>query len=129
MAPTTLPGQKTTTSPYGRDVDKTGAPLRGTELVAAIAPPGTYVARGTVGDYNRLKQYLKKALQNQLAGGGFSFVEGLSTCPTRWRTNAKETWGFLRGRWNVILRWANYGFRAAPDRGGDPEPWLQKTGD
>lgn len=97
MAPTTLPGQKTTTSPYGRDVDKTGAPLRGPELVAAIAPPGTYVARGTVGDYNRLKQYLKKALQNQLAGGGFSFVEVLSTCPTNWRTNAKETWGFLRG--------------------------------
>lgn len=97
MAPTTLPGQKTGTTPYGRDVHKTGAPLRGPELVAAIAPEGTYVARGTVGDYNNLKQYFKKALHNQLAGVGFSFVEVLSTCPTNWRTKAKETWGFLRG--------------------------------
>jgi 2-oxoglutarate ferredoxin oxidoreductase subunit beta len=97
LAPTTLPGQKTGTTPYGRDVEKTGSPLLGPELVAAIAPKGTYVARGTVGDYNQLKRYLKKALRNQLEGRGFSFVEVLSTCPTNWRTNAKETWGFLQG--------------------------------
>ncbi len=98
MAPTTLPGQKTATTPYGREPQKSGAPLHGPELVAAIAPPGSYIARGSVGNYNQLKQYLKKALENQLTGSGFSFVEVLSACPTNWRTNAKETWEFLRGK-------------------------------
>jgi 2-oxoglutarate ferredoxin oxidoreductase subunit beta len=97
MAPTTLPGQKTGTSPYGREVTKTGLPLQGPELVAAIAPEGSYVARATVGEYQQLKKYLKKALDNQIAGRGFSFVEVLSTCPTNWRTNAKQTWAFLQG--------------------------------
>lgn len=97
LAPTTLPGQKTGTTPYGREVRKTGSPLQGPELVAAIAPAGAYVARGTVGEYQQLKGYLKKALRNQMEGRGFSFVEVLSTCPTNWRTNAKDTWAFLQG--------------------------------
>ena len=43
----------------------------------------------------QLKNYLKKALQAQLNGSGFSFVEALSTCPTNWATNAEKTWAFL----------------------------------
>lgn len=95
MAPTTLPGMKTETSPYGRDVEQTGYPTKGPEMVAAVAPEGAYVARGTVANLRQLKGYLKKALENQIAGHGISFVECLSGCPTNWRTNAKQTWEFI----------------------------------
>ncbi|MFZ5650636.1 MAG: thiamine pyrophosphate-dependent enzyme [Bacillota bacterium] len=95
MAPTTMPGQKTETSPYGRDAEKTGYPTQGPEMVAAITQQGAYVARGTVSNAKQMKGYIKKALENQINGNGFSFVEVLSTCPTNWRTNAEETWKFL----------------------------------
>ncbi|MFZ5646174.1 MAG: thiamine pyrophosphate-dependent enzyme [Bacillota bacterium] len=95
MAPTTMPGQKTETSPYGRDAEKTGYPTQGPEMVAAITQEGAYVARGTVSNPKQLKGFIKKALENQINGNGFSFVEVLSTCPTNWRTNAEETWKFL----------------------------------
>ncbi|MGQ9558748.1 MAG: thiamine pyrophosphate-dependent enzyme [Desulfurispora sp.] len=95
MAPTTMPGQKTETSPYGRDPEATGYPTQGPEMVAAITRDGAYVARGTVANFKQLKGYIKKALENQLAGNGFSFVEALSLCPTNWRTNAAETWDFV----------------------------------
>ena len=95
MAPTTLPQMKTETSPYGRDPEETGYPTQGPEMVAAITRENAYVARGTVADVRQLKGYLKKALQNQIDGNGFSFVEALSGCPTNWSTNAKETWAFI----------------------------------
>ncbi|MDA8212905.1 MAG: thiamine pyrophosphate-dependent enzyme [Clostridia bacterium] len=95
MAPTTLPGQKTETSPYGRDIEQAGYPTQGPEAVAAITQDGAYVARGTVANLRQLKGFLKKALENQMAGNGFSFVEALSTCPTNWRTNAAKTWEFV----------------------------------
>lgn len=92
MAPTTMPGQKVETAPYGRDIEATGAPTQGPEMVAAIAGEGAYVARGTTANLRQLKGYIKKALQNQMEGRGFSFVEALSACPTNWRTNAEKTW-------------------------------------
>lgn len=95
MAPTTLPGMKTETTPYGRDVVSTGYPTRGPEMVAALAPEGAYVARGTIANPRQLKGFIKKALENQIAGRGISFVEALSACPTNWRTNAKKTWQFV----------------------------------
>ena len=95
MAPTTLPGQKTETSPYGRSPEETGNPTLGPEMIAAIAAPGAYVARGTVSNMKQLKRFMKNAVQNQIDGNGFSFLEALSTCPTNWRTNARQTWGFL----------------------------------
>lgn len=95
LSPCTLPGQKTETSPFGRDVNDTGYPTRGPEMVAAITQEGAYVARGTISNFRQLKGFIKKALENQIAGRGFSFVEALSSCPTNWRTNAKETWAFL----------------------------------
>ncbi len=96
MAPTTMPGQKVETAPYGRDPEITGYPTQGPEMVAAIAREGAYVARGTVANLKQLKGYIKKALQNQIDGKGFSFVEALSTCPTNWRTNAEKTWNFVQ---------------------------------
>ncbi|NLW06453.1 MAG: 2-oxoglutarate synthase [Clostridia bacterium] len=95
MAPTTLPGQKTETSPYGRDVELTGRPMLGPELVATIAPSGAYVARGTVANVVQLKNFIQKGLSNQLKGRGISFIEVLSACPTNWHTNAAETWHFI----------------------------------
>ncbi len=95
MAPTTLPGQKTETTPYGRDPEVTGFPFQGPEMVSAIAREGAYVARGSISNMRQLTGYLKKALVNQIEGNGFSFVEALSACPTNWRTNASETWSFI----------------------------------
>ncbi len=95
MSPTTLLGQKTETTPYGRDAATQGEPTRGPEMVAAIASHGAYVARGSVNNMKQLKQYIKHALEAQMKGTGFSFVEALATCPTNWKTNAKETWDFL----------------------------------
>ena len=98
MAPTTLIGQKTETCPYGRDMQTQGEPTKGPEMVAAIAGTGSYVARGTVNNMKQLKQYIKSALETQVRGTGFSFVEALATCPTNWKTNAKETWNFLNNQ-------------------------------
>jgi len=95
MAPTTLPGQKTETTPYGRDPMVTGYPTMGPEFIAELTPDTAYVARATVSKYKQLKKYLKNAVRNQMEGNGFSFVEVLSTCPTNWRTNAQQTWNFL----------------------------------
>ncbi len=95
MAPTTLPGQKTETTPYGRDPDATGMPFQGAEMISAIAPQGAYVARGSVSNLTQLTSFLKKALKNQIDGRGFSFVEALSACPTNWRTDAAGTWAFI----------------------------------
>lgn len=82
MAPTTLPDMKTETSPYGRDPEETGYPTMGPEMVAAITRENSFVARGTVANMRQLNNYIKKALQNQIDGKGFSFVEALSGCPT-----------------------------------------------
>jgi len=95
MAPTTMPQQKTETTPYGRDIKETGYPMMGPEMVAAVAHEGAYVARGSVAKFRQLKTFIRKAIENQMAGRGFSFVEVLSTCPTNWRTNAAKTWDFV----------------------------------
>ena len=95
MAPTTLPGQKTETTPYGRDCSVTGKPAKGAEMVAAIADPEkSFVSRTTVGNVRKLKSTIKTALQN-VEQGGFSFVEVLSLCPLNWRTNNADTWNRL----------------------------------
>lgn len=104
MAPTTLPGQKTETTPYGRDPEITGLPLPGCDMVASVTVEGAYVARGSMANLRQLKLFIKKALDNQVRGNGFSFVEALSACPTNWRTNAAETWGFIEDKMPVYYR-------------------------
>jgi len=86
MAPTSLPGQVTQTSPYGRDVKACGYPIRVCEMLSELEGP-EYLARVTVNNVknvNNAKKAIKKAFQNQLDGKGFSLVEVLSTCPTNW---------------------------------------------
>jgi len=92
MAPTTLPGQVTTSSPTGRDVEATGFPIRMAELLAVL-PGSAYITRQAVLDVpgiRRTKRAIKLAFQTQLAGVGFSMVEILSTCNTNWRMGILE---------------------------------------
>ena len=83
MAPTTLIGQVTTTTPDGRRTDTTGFPIHMAELMAGL-PGVAYSARGavnTLAQYNRTKKAVKNAFQKQIDGIGYSFVEILSVCP------------------------------------------------
>ena len=86
MAPTTLPGQKTQTSPYGRDVEAVGYPVKVCEMLSQV-DGATYLERvavNNVANVKKAKAAIKKAFQNQIDGKGFSLVEVLSTCPTNW---------------------------------------------
>jgi len=92
MAPTTLPGQVTTSSPTGRDVETAGWPMRMAELIGTL-PGAVYVSRQAVLDVpgiRRAKKAIKLAFQAQLAGIGFSMVEILSTCNTNWHMGVLE---------------------------------------
>lgn len=86
MAPTSLPGQVTQTSPYGRDVKTQGNPIRMSEMLATLDGPSYIerVALDTVPNIKRAKAAIKKAFQNQIDNKGFSLIEVLSTCPTNW---------------------------------------------
>ena len=86
MAPTSLEGQVTQTSPYGRDVKACGFPIRVCEMLATLEGP-EYLERVTVNSVKAVKnakKAIKKAFQNQIDGKGFSLIEVLSTCPTNW---------------------------------------------
>ncbi|HON45531.1 MAG: 2-oxoglutarate oxidoreductase [Planctomycetes bacterium] len=86
MAPTTLPNQITTTSPYGRDVNLTGYPIGISEMLATLRTD-SYIARVSVHDPENVinaKKVLRQAFQNQVDNRCFSMVEVLSTCPTNW---------------------------------------------
>lgn len=86
MAPTTQIGQKTTTSPYGRDAATTGMPIKMSEMLAQI-PGATFVERVAVNspaNVRKAKKAIKRAFELQIAGKGFGIVEVLSTCPTNW---------------------------------------------
>jgi len=86
MAPTTLPAQKTSTSPYGRNVSTDGYPIRMAELLSHLEGV-SYSARVAVNSPKNILQaarVVKKAFEVQVNGQGFSFVEVLSACPTNW---------------------------------------------
>ena len=86
MAPTSLPGQVTQTSPYGRDVKTQGNPIRVCELLSSLDGPA-YIERVTVNNIKNIKNAkaaIEKAFRYQVEGKGYSFVEVVSTCPTNW---------------------------------------------
>lgn len=96
MAPTTLPGQVTQTSPYGRDVEKVGLPVKVCEMLSQVDGT-TYLERVAVNNVKNVKnakKAIKKAFQNQIDGKGFSLVEVVSTCPTNWGLTPEKalTW-------------------------------------
>ena len=97
MAPTTLPGQKTQTSPYGRDVEAVGYPVKVCEMLSQV-DGATYLERvavNNVANVKKAKAAIKKAFQNQIDGKGFSLVEVLSTCPTNWGLAPDKAIGWL----------------------------------
>ena len=95
MAPTTLPGQKTSSSPLGRDVETQGYPIRTAELMSSL-DGASFVVRRSLHDARSIrnsKKAIRTAFEVQKRGLGFSFVELLSTCPTNWGmtpVNARE---------------------------------------
>ena len=86
MAPTSLPGQVTQTSPYGRDVKTQGFPIKVAELLSSLDGP-EYIERVAVNNVKNVKNAKKailKAFKNQIEGKGFSLIEVVSSCPTNW---------------------------------------------
>ncbi|KPJ62546.1 MAG: 2-oxoglutarate oxidoreductase [Planctomycetes bacterium DG_23] len=97
MAPTTILGQTTATSPYGREAKREGHPLRASELLAGLE--GTaYIERVSVSspaNIRKTKRAMQKAIKTQAEGRGFSLVEILSPCPTYWHMDSVEAMKFI----------------------------------
>ncbi len=98
MAPTSLPGQVTQTTPYGRDVKIAGNPVRVCEMLSTL--DGVALAQrvtvDSVKNVNIAKKAIKKAFQYQMEGLGYSIVEVVSTCPTNWGLSPIEALDWLR---------------------------------
>jgi 2-oxoglutarate ferredoxin oxidoreductase subunit beta len=105
MAPTTLPGQVTTTSPYGRDPEHCGYPVRVCEMLSTL-DGAAYLERVSVHDVPHVlaaKKAIRKAFETQIARKGFSLVEVLSTCSTNWGMTPVEALDWVRD--NMIPRY------------------------
>ena len=97
MAPTSLPGQVTQTSPYGRDTNTVGFPIKVCEMLSQV-DGATYLERVAVNNVKNVmaaKKAIKKAFQNQIDGKGFSLIEVLSTCPTNWGLTPEKSLKWL----------------------------------
>lgn len=93
MAPTSIAGQRTTSSPQGRDIKTAGYPMRMSELLAGL-DGSAYVVRRSLHDIaniRKAKKAILTALKVQMAGLGFSMVELLSTCPTNWKLTPQDS--------------------------------------
>lgn len=100
MAPTTLPGMKTTSSPTGRDIEQAGFPLRMSELLSSLDGVG-YVVRRSLHDPKNIrlsKKAIRTAFEVQRHNLGFAMVELLSTCPTNWGLTPNEALHFVEER-------------------------------
>lgn len=98
MAPTTLVGQVTQTTPYGRKTETQGYPINMSEMLATLEGAAYIerVAADSVQHIRAAKKAIKKAFETQIAGKGFSLVEVLSTCPTNWGLSPQESMQWLR---------------------------------
>jgi 2-oxoglutarate ferredoxin oxidoreductase subunit beta len=97
MAPTTLVSQQTTTTPYGRDVTLEGYPLKMSEMLALLDGV-VYIERTAVNSpagIRKTKKAIRKSLQTQMDGLGFSLVEILSPCPVNWKMGIPESWQWI----------------------------------
>jgi 2-oxoglutarate ferredoxin oxidoreductase subunit beta len=97
MAPTTLLEQKTTTTPYGRDINLEGYPIKITEMLA-LTRGAVYIERTAVNspaNIRKTKKAIRKAFQTQIDDLGYSLVEILSPCPTNWRMTPIEAWHWI----------------------------------
>jgi 2-oxoglutarate ferredoxin oxidoreductase subunit beta len=98
MAPTSLPGQVTQTSPYGRDVEECGWPIRVSEMLATLDGPAL-IQRVTVDSPKNIraaKKAIKKAFEYQIEGLGFTLIEVVATCPTNWGMTAAAAFTWMQ---------------------------------
>lgn len=119
MAPTTLIGQKTTTSPEGRTVEHSGKPIRMAEMLSTI-DGAKFVERVTVttpAHVRKAKKAIKECFQLQLDGKGFGIVEVLSTCPTNWGLTPVEALRWLED--NMIPYYPLGNFRRPEEEGAE----------
>jgi 2-oxoglutarate/2-oxoacid ferredoxin oxidoreductase subunit beta len=116
MAPTTMPGQRTTTSPFGRNVEDIGMPIKMAELLAALQTPA-YITRQAVIKPKyiiKAKKAIKKAFTYQMENRCFSFVELVSTCPTNWGMTPDES---LKWAEDTLLSYYQLGEYKTPENG------------
>lgn len=115
MAPTSLPGQVTTSSPFGRDLRLCGAPIRVAELLANL--DGTvYAVRRSLHDARHViqaKKAIRTAFEAQMNGLGFSIVELLSSCPTNWGMSPSESLGWIKD--SMIPTYPLGDYKVAPE--------------
>jgi 2-oxoglutarate ferredoxin oxidoreductase subunit beta len=117
MAPTSLPGQKTTSSPLGRDVETAGFPLRMAEALATMEGTG-YSVRRSLHDPKHIrlaKKAIRMAFEVQKRGLGFAIVELLSTCPTNWGMTPQESLGWVEERMVPVFPLGDYKISTALD--------------
>lgn len=110
MAPTTLQGQKTATTPGGRDLLNDGAPIGMAEVMDAIKTP-VFIERVSVADYKHIRKTrkaLQKGLQNQIDKKGFSFIEILSPCPINWKMGSVEAREWISGSMEKMYPLKNF---------------------
>jgi len=119
MAPTTLPGMVTSSSPFGRDTALAGYPLRVAELLSHL-DGARYIVRRSVHDLvniKRTRKAIKTAFEVQMAGLGFSLVEVLSTCPTNWGMTPQAALEFVKEHMVAYFPLGDY--KVAPEIGGE----------
>ncbi|MFP4379370.1 MAG: 2-oxoacid:acceptor oxidoreductase family protein [Candidatus Sumerlaeia bacterium] len=105
MAPTTLPGMKTATSPYGRDVESEGYPMRMCEMISTLEAP-IYVERVSLDSPKatmKARAAIRKSLQLQKDRKGFTFVEILSPCPTNWKVSTDQANEWIREKMHPVF--------------------------
>ena len=118
MAPTTLEGQRTTTTQDGRNLSVTGNPMHVSELMAAIKG-AAYVERVSLHSpaaINAAKKAVARAFDVQEKGLGFSFVEMISSCPTNWGLNPQDSMTWMK---DVMLPFYPLGVYRYPEKGGN----------
>jgi 2-oxoglutarate ferredoxin oxidoreductase subunit beta len=110
MAPTTLEGMKTTSSPFGRDIELAGYPLRMAEMLSTMDGSG-YVVRRSLHDaanIRKSKKAIRLAFETQERGLGFSMVELLSSCPTNWKINPQDSLEFIKEKMVPVFPLGDY---------------------
>jgi 2-oxoglutarate ferredoxin oxidoreductase subunit beta len=115
MAPTTIPGQKTTSSPGGRDVEQMGFPLRMCEVLSKLDGAG-YIVRRSLHDPKQIrlaKKAIRQAFETQRSGLGFAMVELLSTCPTNWGLTPTEALEWLEAHMIPVYPLGDYKISSA----------------
>lgn len=110
MAPTTLIDQKSSTTPYGRNADNEGYPIRVSELLNSLQAP-VFIERTslhTPKHINRTRKAIRRAIQCQVEGKGFSFVEVLSPCPSGWKMSTVDSMKWIEEHMLEIFPLGNY---------------------